>query len=431
MEAAQPALAREDDALVREKVRGQAEAAKAASAELAILSSEIKDKALLAMAGALKEREGRILEANAKDIEAATAAGLSRALTDRLLLTVKRVTEMAEGLRAVAALPDPVGGAVSMWRRPNGLEIARVRVPLGVIGIIYEARPNVTADAIGLCLKVGNAAILRGGSEAINSNREIVDVLSETAYGSGIPPGSIQFIDSRDRRASQALMRMNGLVDVLIPRGGHGLIKTVVETATVPVIETGVGNCHIYIDESADLDMAVRIVVNAKTQRPAVCNAMETLLVHRSVASSHLPVLARELEAKGVELRGCELTRMILPHAVAATEEDWRTEYLDLILAVKVVAGLEEAMEHIRRYGTQHSEAIVTGDLKSARRFAAGVDAAAVYVNTSTRFTDGYQFGLGAEIGISTQKLHARGPMGLDELTSTKFVIFGDGQVRE
>ncbi len=404
--------------------------AKEAAYKLAGLSTKTKNDALQAMARALEERAEMILAANEVDMEAGRAKGLSKALLDRLLLTPDRIREMAEGLRALIALPDPVGEVIRMWTRPNGLQIGKMRVPLGVIGIIYEARPNVTVDAAGLCLKAGNAVILRGGSEAINSNRAITQVISAAAASAGIPAGAIQLVETTDREAVNIMMKMNAYIDVLIPRGGAGLIQTVVQNATVPVLETGVGNCHVYVEEDADLEMAQRIVVNAKTQRPGVCNAMETLLVHEKVAPAFLPAVAEALRAKGVELRGCPRTREILPDCIPATEEDWKTEYLDLILAVKVVGDLEEALEHINTYGTKHTEAIVTSSYQKARQFLQRVDAAAVFVNASTRFTDGYQFGFGAEIGISTQKLHARGPMGLEELTSVKYIVFGDGQIR-
>ncbi|HAA90766.1 MAG: Gamma-glutamyl phosphate reductase [Thermoanaerobacterales bacterium 50_218] len=404
--------------------------AKEAAYKLGSVSTKVKNEALMAMAKALEERMELILTANEQDMEAGRAKGLSNALLDRLLLTPDRIREMAEGLRALVALPDPVGEVVKMWTRPNGLQIGKMRVPLGVIGIIYEARPNVTVDAAGLCLKAGNAVILRGGSEAFNSNKAITDVISAAATSAGIPEGAIQLVETTDREAARIMMRMNGYIDVLIPRGGAGLIQTVVENATVPVLETGVGNCHVYVDEDADLDMATRIVVNAKTQRPAVCNAMETLLVHEKIAEEFLPKVAAALKEKGVELRGCQKTREILPDCNPATEEDWKTEYLDLILAIRVVEGFEQAIEHIHNYGTKHTEAIVTNNYQRARAFLQRVDAAAVFVNASTRFTDGYQFGFGAEIGISTQKLHARGPMGLEELTTVKYIIFGDGQIR-
>jgi len=397
---------------------------------LAVSTAEIKNNALEEMARALVSRTREILAANLEDLKAGRESGLSDALMDRLTLSEKRIEEMAGGLREVAALTDPVGEVVEGWKLANGLEISKVRVPMGVVGIIYEARPNVTVDAAGLCVKSGNAVILRGSSSAVSSNRMLAEIIARAAESAGLPEGCIQLVPGSDRESARELMRLRGYVDVLIPRGGAGLIRTVVEESTVPVIETGVGNCHTYVDASADLDMAERIVVNAKTQRPGVCNAMETMLVHEAVASEFLPGAARALEERGVELRGCERTREILPGVGAATEEDWYEEYLDLILAVRVVTSLEEAITHINTYGSKHSEAIVTASLIAARRFTAAVDSADVYVNASTRFTDGGQFGLGAEIGISTQKLHARGPMSLRELTSTKFVIYGDGQVR-
>ena len=416
----------------QDEVASKGRQAREASRLLASLPTRVKDKALLAMADALEERQQFILQANAADVRRAQDKGLGEVFVDRLLLSEKRIAEMAAGLRDVAALPDPVGEVVAGWRRPNGLEIRKIRVPLGVIGIIYESRPNVTVDAAGLCLKAGNAVVLRGGSEAIESNIALVRVIGQPAGRAGVPEGAIGLIETTDRAAAEALMRLNEFVDVLIPRGGAGLIQTVVNTATVPVIETGVGNCHVFVDETADLDMAEAIVINAKCQRPGVCNAMETLLVHQEIAAGFLPRAARSLVAQGVELRGCQRTRRIVREfeIAQATEDDWRAEYLALVLAVRVVDDLDRAIEHITTYGTKHSEAIVTRDFDNARTFCDRVDAAAVYVNASTRFTDGAQFGLGAEIGISTQKLHARGPMGLRELTSTKYVIFGDGQLR-
>lgn len=409
----------------------KAKKAKTAAAQLAKLSSSVKDRALEMMAQALEDKTDYIIEANKPDVEAAIRNGKSKAFIDRLTLNEKRIKDMAEGLRVVKSLPDPVGEVVAMWRRPNGLIIGQRRVPLGVIGIIYESRPNVTADAAGLCLKTGNAVILRGGSEAIQSNKAIVKVLAQAAYEAGIPEGAIQLIEDTDRASVRELMRLNGLVDVLIPRGGAGLIKAVIEEATVPVIETGVGNCHVYVDGECDQDMAVKIIVNAKTQRPGVCNAAETLLVDKRIAAEFLPKAVKALREKGVEIRGCEKTLEIIPDAVPATPEDWDTEYLDLILAVKVVDGVDEAIQHIRRHGTGHSEAIVTTNYFTAQKFLDEVDAAAVYVNASTRFTDGFEFGFGAEIGISTQKLHARGPMGLKELTTIKYIVYGNGQIRE
>ncbi|CEP67034.1 Glutamate-5-semialdehyde dehydrogenase [Moorella glycerini] len=416
---------------VAAEVQAKGKLAREAARTLANLNTARKNEALLAMARALEEEKDFILEANARDMAAGKEKGLSRALLDRLLLNEKRIQDMAVSLRELVALPDPVGEVTSMWTRPNGLQIGRVRVPLGVIGIIYEARPNVTVDAAGLCLKTGNAVILRGGSEAFNSNRALTRVISRAATAAGIPEGAIQLIETTDREAVNLLLRANEYLDVLIPRGGAGLIRTVVENATVPVIETGVGNCHVYVDAAADLEMARNIVINAKTQRPGVCNAMETLLVHEKVAAEFLPSLAEALKEKGVVLRGCERTRELVPWAEAATEEDWATEYLDLILAIRVVDSFEAALEHIHTYGTKHSEAIVTSNYQTAREFLARVDAAAVYVNASTRFTDGYEFGFGAEIGISTQKLHARGPMGPEQLTTFKYIIFGSGQIRQ
>ncbi|MBE3588340.1 MAG: glutamate-5-semialdehyde dehydrogenase [Thermoanaerobacteraceae bacterium] len=416
--------------IVEQEVREKAARAREAARRLAYLSTGVKDRALLSMADSLVKSRDAIMEANEVDVRAGREKGLSRALIDRLLLTPERIEDMAEGLRTVAALPDPVGEVEAMWLRPNGLQVGRMRVPLGVIGMIYEARPNVTVDAAGLCLKAGNAVLLRGGSEAINSNRAIAAIIASAAERAGIPAGAIQLIENTDREAVNVMLKLNDLLDVLIPRGGAGLIRTVVQNATVPVIETGVGNCHVYVDEDADLKMARDIVINAKCQRPGVCNAMETLLVHGAVARELLPGLLDDLKEAGVEVRGCEKTREIVSWATPATEEDWATEYLDLILAVKVVESMEEAMDHIYRYGTRHSEAIVTRDYARARRFLQEVDAAAVYVNASTRFTDGYQYGFGAEIGISTQKLHARGPMGLRELTTYKYIVFGDGQIR-
>ncbi len=417
--------------MVREMLVAQAAKAKEAARQLAVLPAGVRNGALLKMAAALVERAEDICEANRADMEAARAMDLPWALLDRLYLSPDRVAEMARGLRELAALPDPLGNVVNMWRRPNGLTVGQVRVPLGVVGMIYEARPNVTVDAAGLCLKSGNAVLLRGGAEAFNSNRALTLVIDQAARNAGIPEGAIQLVQTTDREAVSVMLKMNGFLDVLIPRGGAGLIDMVVREASVPVIETGVGNCHVYVDEGADLEMAEKIIINAKTQRPGVCNAMETLLVHAGEAPALLPGLAARLKDLGVELRGCARTMELVPGILPATEEDWATEYLDLILAVRVVDSMAEAMDHIHRYGTKHSEAIVTRDYRRARQFLDGVDAAAVYVNASTRFTDGHQFGFGAEIGISTQKLHARGPMGLEALTTIKYIIYGDGQIRE
>lgn len=408
----------------------QAETAKSASRRLAVLPSPIKNKALEAMACALEDGAALILEANAADLEAARAKKIKKSFLDRLMLDEGRIHSMAEGLRQTAALPDPVGEGEWETVRPNGIEIRRVKVPIGVIGIVYEARPNVTADAAALCMKSGNAVLLRGGSEALRSNRVISSLLAKAAYDAGIPEGALQFIDSDDREAVGEMMKLKGLLDVIIPRGGAGLIQRIVRESQVPVIETGAGICHTYVDEGADLDMAVRIAVNAKTSRPSVCNAMETLLVHEKEAKEFLPKVAAELRERKVELRGCERTRGVLSDIEAATEDDWSTEYDDLILSIRVVRDMDEAIEHINRYNTGHSETIVTRDIQRAHRFQREVDAAAVYVNASTRFTDGFEFGFGAEIGISTQKLHARGPMALKELTSYKYEIYGAGQVR-
>lgn len=413
-----------------ELVKTKAAAAKKAAAKLAVTSTAVKNKALLAMAEALLAKQEEILAANAIDMEQATAKGMKSSMLDRLKLTAARIEGMADGLRQVAALPDPVGNVLDGRTLANGLQITKVRVPLGVIGIIYEARPNVTADAAGLCLKSGNAVVLKGGSEAMESNKAVAGILSEAATAAGMPEGAIQFIDTSDRQAVQDLIHLNGLVDVVIPRGGAGLIKMVVMNATVPVIETGAGVCHTYVDASADVEMAVKIAYNAKVQRPSVCNAMETLLVHKDAAAKFMPAMLAKYAEAGVEIRGDEGVQSFDKAVVPVTEEDWATEYGDLRLSVKIVDSIEEAMEHIARFGTGHSECIVTNDYSQAQLFQKTVDAAAVYVNASTRFTDGNEFGFGAEIGISTQKLHARGPMALPELTSTKYLICGNGQVR-
>lgn len=405
--------------------------AKQASRKLANLSSKVKNDALLAMAKALEDNLLQILEENKKDLANAKEKEMSAALIDRLSLNEKRVIAMAAGLRDIAALPDPIGEIGSMCRRPNGLQIGKMRVPLGVIGIIYEARPNVTADAAGLCFKSGNAVILRGGSEAINSNKIIASILEESAVSMGMPSHSISLVENTDRQAVRELVKLNGLVDVIILRGGKSLIEAIGTEASVPIISHGAGNCHVFVDRDADLLMATRIVFNAKVQRPGVCNAMESLLVHKDIAREFLPEMIGQLKGAGVEVRGCVETRSIVPDILEATEDDWGKEYLDLILSIKVVELLDEAIEHIHKYGSSHSEAIVTSSYANAGRFLQEVDAAAVYVNASTRFTDGGEFGLGAEMGISTQKLHARGPMGLVELTTTKFIILGDGQIRE
>ena len=405
--------------------------AKEAAYKLAMLSANKKNEILNKMAEALLDNEELIIKANQQDMALGVQRGMSKALLDRLLLDKGRIKEMAHGLQVLTSLADPVGEVEMMWKGAQDIEIGKMRVPLGVIGIIYEARPNVTVDAAGLCLKTGNAVILRGGSDALQSNMAITGVISAAAEAAGAPRGAIQLIENTDRDVALEMMQANQYLDVLIPRGGAGLIQSVVKNATVPVIETGIGNCHVYVDRFANLDSAEKIIVNAKTQRPGVCNAAESLLVHAEVAADFIPRAAKALIEKGVELRVCPKTKKILPEAKLATEEDHAAEFLDLILSVKIVASFEEAVEHIRKYGTKHSEAIITDDYNNARAFLQQVDAAAVYVNASTRFTDGFQFGFGAEIGISTQKLHARGPMGLKELTSTKYIIYGNGQVRK
>lgn len=399
--------------------------------QLAKLSTVDKNRGIAAAADGLCKNAERILAANAVDMENGRNHQMPQALLDRLLLTEERIEKMAEGLRQITMLADPIGEMLSSTRRPNGLEIGQRRVPLGVVGVIYEARPNVTADVFGLCFKTGNAVILKGGSDAIESNRAIVDAIQEALVREGLPKESLLLIEDPDREVTEQFMKMNEYVDVLIPRGGAGLIRTVIEKATVPVIETGTGNCHIYVDETADLNMAADIVVNAKTQRIGVCNACESLVVDEKIAQAFLPVLENRLKEKQVQLRSDAYAAKYLKEAVPATEDDWGREYLDYILSVKTVKNLEEAIEHINTYSTGHSEAIVTSSYEHARRFLDEVDAACVYVNASTRFTDGFEFGFGAEIGISTQKLHARGPMGLLALTSTKYVIYGDGQIRE
>ena len=416
---------------VRELILEICKKAKAASYELARLPTETKNQALLNMADALEENTSEILNANEKDVKASREKGVKEALLDRLILNEKRISKMAQCLREVASLPDPVGEIVRTWVRPNGLIIGQLRVPLGVVAVIYESRPDVTSDASGICLKSGNAVILRGGSDAINSNLAIGKVLGEAAVDSGIPEGAIQVVPITERSAAIELMKMRDYVDVLIPRGGAGLIRAVVENAKVPVIETGTGNCHVYVEEDADLEMAIKVVINAKCQRPGTCNAAEKLLVHRKIASKFIPMIVEALRKHGVEVRGCEETQKIVPDVIPATEEDWYTEYLDLIIAIKVVDGLEEAINHINKYGTKHSDAILTSDFNKALRFIRDVDSAAVYWNASTRFTDGNQYGLGAEIGISTQKMHARGPMSVQHLTTVKYFVLGRGHVRE
>lgn len=407
------------------------EKAKAASVELAKLPTDTKNRVLMAMAGGLEKNVEEIVKANRKDVEASKVKGVKAALLDRLVLNESRIGKMAQCLREVAELPDPIGQIVKTWTRPNGLIIGQLRVPLGVVAIIYESRPDVTSDASGICVKSGNAIILRGGSDAINSNIAIGKVLEEAAVEAGAPRESIQVVETTDRRAAVELMRMRKYVDVLIPRGGAGLIKSVVENAKVPVIETGIGNCHIYVEEDADLDRAVDIILNAKCQRPGTCNAAEKLLVHRGTAESFLPKVIKSLRDAGVEVRGCEETRKIVPDVKAASEEDWYEEYLDLIIGVKVVNGLDDAIRHINKYGSKHTDAILTENFDKALRFIKEVDSAAVNWNASTRFTDGNQYGLGAEIGISTQKMHARGPMSVEHLTTTKYFVLGRGHIRD
>ena len=404
--------------------------AKAAETEMRNLSTNKKNEVLLAVADKLVKDAQTLINANRLDVETGKRNHMPDGLIDRLLLTESRIEGMAEGLRQVSALDDPVGEVTGMKKRPNGLLIGQKRVPLGVIGIIYEARPNVTADAFALCFKTGNVVILKGGSDAIHSNEAIVNCIRETLNEQGVTEDAIQLISDTSRETAAEFMKMNQYVDVLIPRGGRGLIKAVVEQSTIPVIETGTGNCHIYVDETADLEMAADIIMNAKTQRVGVCNACESVLVHKDVKDVLLPVLAKRLQEKHVEIRADEAAYALIPGAVHATEEDWGKEYLDYILSIKVVSSVEEAIAHINKYNTKHSEAIITNNYEHAQKFLDEVDAAAVYVNASTRFTDGFEFGFGAEIGISTQKLHARGPMGLLALTTTKYIIYGNGQVR-
>ena len=403
--------------------------AKVAAQKLATLPTDVKNAALLAMADAIESREAELLKANQVDLSA--AAGLNAAAKDRLTLTTNRIQEMAAGLRQVAALPDPVGHVFGMVRRPNGMQVGRMRVPIGVIGIIYESRPNVTADAASLCLKSGNAVVLRGGSEAIESNAAIVKVIAEAGEKTGIPAGSMTFIENPDREISTLLLKQDKYIDLIIPRGGQGLMEFVTRESRIPVIKHDKGVCHTYVDASANLEMAEAISFNAKVQRPGTCNAMETLLVHEGIAHKLLPALIARYQEAGVEVRGCPRTAILAPTVTPAKESDWGTEFLDLILAVRVVKDMQQAMEHIARYGSQHSEAIITQDDSRALRFLREVDAAAVFVNVSTRLHDGYQFGLGAEIGISTTRIHARGAMGLEELTTSKFIVLGSGQLRE
>ncbi|TCK98233.1 glutamate-5-semialdehyde dehydrogenase [Natranaerovirga hydrolytica] len=404
--------------------------AKSVSRKLSLLSSQQKNDGLTAVAEALVERENEILEANKKDLKNAKEKGITGALYDRLTLTHDRIVGIAEGLRTLINLEDPIGEVLWMKKRPNGLNLGQKRVPLGVIGIIYEARPNVTVDAFGLCFKTGNAVILRGGSEAIYANTKIVEVIQHALESVELPSNAVQLLEDTSRETATKMMQLNEYIDVLIPRGGAGLIQAVVNNSTIPVIETGVGNCHVYIDSDADINMAINVAYNAKTQRPGVCNSCESILIHKEVLDQVVPPLINKLKEKDVEIRGDEAIKKYSDTIIDASEEDWGTEYLDYIVSMKSVDSLEEAINHIDQYGTKHSEAIITNNYEKSNRFLEEVDAAAVYVNASTRFTDGFEFGFGAEIGISTQKLHARGPMGLKELTTTKYIVYGNGQIK-
>lgn len=404
--------------------------AKDAAFKLSAIDTKTKNNALIKIAEALKSNSDTIIAANKIDIENAINKGTRESMIDRLTLTKERIDGIAEGVLQVVDLKDPIGETVDEWTRPNGLNISRKRVPMGVIAIIFEARPNVTVDAAVLCLKTSNAVILRGGSEAINSNKAIMKIMQDAAYGAGIPQGSMAIIEDTSRETATKLMKMNGYIDLLIPRGGAGLIKSVVENATVPVIETAAGNCHTFVDSDCDFDMAIKIIENAKVSRPSVCNALETLLIDKKIADAFFPQICDVLKKHNVEIRGCEVCKAICPDISSATEDDWYTEYNDYIISVKVVDGINEAISHINKYNTKHSEAIITNNKENAEKFLTEVDAAAVYVNASTRFTDGFEFGFGAEIGISTQKMHARGPMGLEQLTSVKYIIKGNGQIR-
>ncbi len=415
----------------RAEVRTMARKAKGASYPLAQLSTALKNKTLLEMADALEKNQDRLIKENRKDLATGQKAQLSSALMDRLKLTPSVIRGMAEGLREVARLPDPIGEIVKMWKRPNGLVVGRMRIPIGVIGIIYESRPNVTADAAGLCLKSGNSVILRGGSEAFHSNQAIGHILRKVLVKMGLPQEAIQIFSYTEREAIREMLQLEDEVDLIIPRGGEELIRFVTNHSKIPVIKHYKGVCHIFVDESADLEMATRICLNAKVQRPGVCNAMETLLVHEKVAHRFLPKIAKALRKEGVELRGCPRTKKVLTGLKAASEEDWFQEYLDLILSIKVVNGIEEAVEHIKRYGSLHTEAILTADYQNAQRFLKEVNSSCVLINASTRFNDGFELGLGAEIGISTSKLHAFGPMGLEELTTRKYIVYGEGQIRK
>ncbi len=416
---------------IKQYVTDKAKKAKDASRLLASVSTEIKNNALFKMAAGLEKDAGQLIAENRKDLDAGEKKGLSAAMLDRLKLTPERIKTMSDGLREVAALPDPVGEIIKMRRRPNGMEVGRMRVPIGLIGIIYESRPNVTADSAALCLKSGNGVLLRGGSEAVASNTAIAGILNKAGAEAGIPEGAVSFIENPDRACVMEMLKTNQYIDLIIPRGGEGLIKMVSENSTIPVIKHDKGICHVYVDDKADIKMAEDICFNAKVQRPGTCNAMETMLVHKDMARAFLLNMAIALQKAGVEIRGCAVTRAIVPNVKDATGADWDTEYNDLILNVRVVDSMEDAMSHITAHGSQHSEAIVTNDYRNAMRFLREVDASAVFVNASTRLNDGYEFGLGAEIGISTTRIHARGPMGLEELTSTKFIVLGSGQVRK
>jgi glutamate-5-semialdehyde dehydrogenase len=421
---------------LKEKIQSQAKEAKKAAAHLSRCGTQIKNMALLAMADALEEKSNFLIEENAKDLSAGREKGLPVPLLERLTLSSKRILEMATGIRAVAALPDPVGEIINMTRRPNGMQVGQMRVPIGVIGIIYESRPNVTADTAALCIKSGNAVILRGGSEAIFSNKAIASVLASAGNEAGLPPHAVTFIETTDRQAIFELLLLSDLIDLIIPRGGEGLIRTVVENSRIPVMKHDKGICHTFVDASSDMEMAQKIVLNAKAQRPSTCNAMETLLVDQAIAPFFLPTVSKHLQEAGVQIRACPETFTLLDQAgvknvVLATESDWETEYLDLILSIKVVDGINSAMAHISQYGSGHSEAIITSDYSHAMRFLNEVDASAVFINASTRLNDGYELGLGAEMGISTSRIHARGPMGLEALTCNKFIILGEGQIRE
>ncbi|MCM8783379.1 MAG: glutamate-5-semialdehyde dehydrogenase [Candidatus Omnitrophica bacterium] len=415
---------------IKEQVLKVAQRAKSSVGRLSILTTEVKNTALKEMADTLIKNTDYLIKENLKDIKLAKKRNLSSSFIDRLKLNDKRIKEMADALEEIAELPDPVGEIIDMWRRPNGLIIAKMRVPIGVVGIIYESRPNVTSDCIGLCLKSGNSVILRGGSEALRSNLAIFKLLQEISKKSGIPEGAIQIVNTTDRKAVEILLSLSEYIDLIIPRGGESLIKEVTEKSKIPVIKHYKGVCHIFVDEFADLNIAIKVCLNAKIQRPSTCNAMETMLVHKKIAKEFLPQIALEFKKAGVKIKGCYQTKRILRDIESANENDFYTEWLDLVLSVKIVNNIDEAIAHISKYGTQHSDAIITEDDKNALRFLKEIDSAAVYVNTSTRFTDGYQFGLGAEMGISTNRIHCRGPMGLRELTTYKYVVLGNGQIR-